>query len=119
MSEGGREGGREGGSEGGREEEGKRGRIREEELGASRNSLITKQRQHNKETAWPHYPLSPAAATLAKPNSKSSPVVSVAEGVIQGPVEKHRFGGSTITCETEGLGSGKKEGREVSYMGSS
>ena len=57
-------------------------------------------------------PMSPATPTPAKPKSKSSPAVSAAEGVMQGPMEEQGSGGSTITCEIEGAGSGRKEGRE-------
>lgn len=57
-------------------------------------------------------PMSPATPTPAKPKSKSSPAVSAAEGVMQGPMEEQGSGGSTITCEIEGAGSGRKGGRE-------
>jgi len=75
-------------------------------LGVSRNSFITTT------SRLATLPMSPVAATPPNPNSKSSPVVSVAEGVMQGPVEEQGSGGSTITCETEGLGSGKKGGKD-------
>ena len=60
-------------------------------------------------------PMSPATPTPAKPKSNSSPAVSAAEGVMQGPMEEQGSGGSTITCEIEGAGSGREggwEGRE-------
>ena len=57
-------------------------------------------------------PMSPATPTPAKPKSKSSPAVSAAEGVMQGPMEEQGSGGSTITCEIEGAGSGRKGERE-------
>ena len=100
-SEGGREAGRQAGGKTEREEgSGRKKNWEHQKRASSPNKDITTRRLAT-------LPMSPAAATPANPNSKSSPVVSVAEGVMQGPVEEHGSGGSTITCETEGLGSGE------------
>ena len=66
-------------------------------------------------------PMSPPADAPAKPMSKSSPVVSVAEGVRQGPEAARGSCGRTSTWDMEGCRSGGEgrggEGREVYRYG--